>query len=132
MPASGNSAIRQGIADVILTNIGTNGIAKTYNGTIGATGVAAVTGANTLLATHTATGAFGVSSATGIDITEANFANVAASNVSGTPTFVDLCTSAGVCVWRIRTPADGWIYSGAIVGGQAVTMTTLTIPVGNA
>lgn len=132
MPASANATARQALAQVIIDQVGANGIAKTYNGTIAATGVPAVTGANTLLATHTATGVLGVASATGIDVTEANFANVAASNVSGTPTFVDLCTSAGVVVYRVRTPGDGWSYSGAIVGGQAVTMTTLTIPVGNA
>ena len=74
----------------------------------------------------------GVASATGIDVTEANFANTAANNVAGTPTFVDITTAAGAIVCRVRTPIDGWSYSGAIVGGQAVTMTTLTIPVGNA
>lgn len=132
MAASANSAIRQAIADAVLAAIGNNGIARTYNGAIGATGVVAVTGVNTLLCTHTATGAFGVSSATGIDVTETNFANTAASNVAGTPTFVDLCTSAGVCVYRIRVPADGWSFSGAVVAGQAVTMTALTISVGNA
>lgn len=105
---------------------------RTYNGAIGATGVAAVTGANTLLCQHTATGVLGVASAAGVDVTESNFANTAASNVSGTPTFVDICTSAGVVVYRVRTPADGWTFSAAVVGGSAVTPTTLTIPVGNA
>lgn len=131
MPQNCSSGLRTAIAQAYLDRIGANGIVKTYNGAAPA-GVAAITGGNTLLATHTATGVFGVASAAGIDVTEANFANVAASNVTGTPTFVDLCTSAGVVEARVKVPGDGWSYSGAIVGGQAVTMTALTIPVGNA
>lgn len=130
MPSRFRATLNTAIAQAVITNVGNNGILKSYDGAPPA-GVAAVTGANILLCTHTATGVLGVASSTGVDITEANFANTAASNVGGTTTFVDVCDSAGGVADRVLTPADGWTFAGPVVTGQAVALGALTIPVGN-
>ena len=125
-----SAGLRTDICSAYVTRLGAGSILRTYNGAAPA-GVAAVTGANTLLCTHTATGVLGVATATGIDVTETNFANVAANNIGGTPTFVDVCTSAGVVEDRCLTPGDGWSFSAAVVTAQAVALTGLLIPIGN-
>lgn len=131
MPSSFSNGLRTAIAQSLITRVGSGCILKSYSGTVPA-GVSAVTGANTLLCTHTSSGVLGVASAAGVDVTEASLSNTAASNIGGTATFVDLCTSAGVVEDRIKVPGDGWTFSGAVVTGQAVTPAAMTIPVGNA
>lgn len=124
--------MRTGQAQAYITNLGNNPILRAYAGA-NPGGVLPITGANTLQATFTATGVLGVAAPAGVDVTETNFANVAANNVGGlTTTFMDVCSSAGVVRSRIKIPADGITVAPAITTGQPASLSGLTIPVGNA
>lgn len=132
MATSLDSVIRTSHAQDIIDRAGANAKFKLYNGARPG-GVTAVTGSNTLLATLVATGTIGTASSAGVDINESAFTQNAASHVTGTPTFVDITTSSDVVVGRIDVGGAGnWSFVGQVTNGQAVSLTNLTLPVGNA
>ena len=94
----------------------------------------AVTGGNTLLATVTFGSTIGTATAGTLDFDEAGASQTAASHVTGTPTFVDITTSADVVVMRIDigAGAGNWQFTGTVTTGQAVTLTSLLFTEGNA
>lgn len=91
-----NALIQGDIAASIVARAGSGARLKHYNGTKPAN-LGAVT-SQTLLATHTWTGACATASGANVDFDEAGAANVAGSNVTGTPTWARLETSAGAAV----------------------------------
>lgn len=132
MAVSLDSTTRTAHAQAIIDRAGAGCKMKFYNGAR-PSGVSAVTGSNSLLATLVATGVLGTASATGVDVTESNFSQNAATHVTGTPTFVDITTSADAVTSRYDLGGAGnWSFVGQITNGQAVSLTNLTIPVGNA
>lgn len=128
-----NTAARTARAQALITQAGASAKLKVYNGTRPA-GVGAVTGGNTLLATVTFGSTIGTATAGTLDFDEAGASQTAASHVTGTPTFVDITTSADVVVMRIDigAGAGNWQFTGTVTTGQAVTLTSLLFTEGNA
>lgn len=127
-----NATVRQGIAQLVINEAGIGAKLKAYNG-LAPGGVAAVSGANALLAVASASGVVGTASAAGVDINESAFSQVPTNHVAGTPTFVDLTTSGDVVVLRTRLGQPGeWTWSGgALVPGLPFSLVGLTLPVDN-
>lgn len=129
------TSARTGVAQAIITDAGNGAKLKFYNGTRPA-GVGAVGGGNTLLGTLTQGGSspIGTASNGAIDWDEAGFTQNNASHVSGTPTFVDITTSADAVVGRvdIGAGAGNWQFTGTIATGQNITLTSLAFTAGNA
>jgi hypothetical protein len=127
-----NATVRTAQSQAVITEAGAGAKLKAYNGTKPAAG-AAVGSGNLLLATLIGGSTVGVASATGIDVTESGFTQNPAAFQAGTPTFVDLTTAGDVLVARFDIGGAGnWTFGGAVVVNQAITLTNLTIPVGNA
>lgn len=127
------TSARTGIVQAIITDAGSGAKLKLYNGTRPA-GVAAIGGGNTLLATLTASGTLGSAASGALDFDEASFAQTNSAHVAGTPTFVDITTSADVVVARIDigAGAGNWQFTGSVANGQNVTLTSLAFTSGNA
>lgn len=127
------TSARTGIVQAIITDAGSGAKLKLYNGTRPA-GVAAVGGGNTLLATLTFGSTIGTASNGSLDWDEAGATQSNSSHVNGTPTFVDITTSADVVVGRvdIGAGAGNWQFTGTVANGQNVTLTSLVFAAGNA
>jgi hypothetical protein len=124
---------RTGIVQAIITDAGANAKLKLYNGTRPA-GVAGTGGGNTLLATLTFGTTIGTASNGSLDFDEAGATQSNGSHVNGTPTFVDITTSADAVVARIDigAGAGNWQFTGTVATGQNVTLTSLVFAAGNA
>lgn len=132
MATSLDTTIRTAHAQAIIDRAGSGAKFKCYNG-VRPSGVSAISGGNTLLATLVASSTIGTASSAGVDINESGFTQNAATHVTGTPTFVDITTSADVVTTRVDLGGAGnWSFVGQITNGQAVSLTNLTLPVGNA
>ena len=129
MANSIRTAQRTGIAQYLIDQLGAGAKIKRYNGTPPATAETALSG-NTLLATAVAGATIGTASAGAIDFDEAGLTQNNTLHVSGTPTFVDLTTSADVVIVR-GLVGFGWTVSSPVVNGVDVTHTALSITVGN-
>lgn len=127
-----STATRTARAQAIITQAGAGAKLKLYNGTR-PTGVAAITGGNTLLATLTFGSTIGTATSGTLDFDEAGVSQTAGSHVTGAPTFADITTSADVVVWRIDigAGAGNWQFTGTVTTGQAVTLTSLLWTEGN-
>ena len=127
------TATRTSRAQVIVNDCGANAKLKLYNGTR-PSGVNAIVGGNTLLASGAFGAVIGVATAAAVDFDEAGFTQTSSGFVAGTPTFADLTTSADVIITRIDIAAGvgNWQFSGAVVNGQNLTLTALLLPEGNA
>ncbi len=128
-----STAVRTSRAQAVITAAGPGAKLKVYNGTRPA-GVGAVSGGNTLLAQGTFGATIGTATAGTLDFDEAGFTQNSATFVAGTPTFVDITTSADVVVARIDigAGAGNWQFSGTVATGQNLTLTTLVLTEGNA
>lgn len=127
------TSARTGIVQAIITDAGSGAKLKLYNGTR-PSGVSAVSGGNTLLATLTSSGVLGTATSGALDFDEASFSQTNSSHVSGTPTFVDITTSSDAIVARIDigAGAGNWQFTGTVATGQNVTLTSLVFTAGNA
>lgn len=132
MSTSFSAAKRTARAQAGITLAGAGAKIKLYNGTRPA-GTGAVTGGNTLLALGTFGATIGTASATGIDIDEAGVTQSNGTFVAGTPTFVDITTSADVVTDRIDigAGAGNWQFTGTIANGQNFSLTGLALAEGN-
>lgn len=127
------TSARTAIAQAIITDAGSSAKLKFYNGTRPA-GVAAIGGGNTLLATMTFGTTIGTAGSGAIDFDEAGATQSNGSHVNGTPTFVDITTSADAVVARvdIGAGAGNWQFTGTIATGQNITLSSLVFTAGNA
>lgn len=122
-----NLADRTALAQTLITRAGSGAKLKWYNGTE-PSGMGAVTGGNTLLSTDTFGTTCGTATNGTLDFDEAGVTQSAGSNVNGTPTFVDLTTSADLLVGRVGlggVATSEWTWTGAIATGQSKTLTNL-------
>lgn len=124
---------RTGIVQAIITDAGSGAKLKFYNGTR-PSGVATIGGGNTLLATMTFGTTIGTASNGSLDFDEAGATQSNGSHVNGTPTFVDITTSADAVVARIDigAGAGNWQFTGTVATGQNITLTSLVFAAGNA
>ena len=133
MALSLSTTTRTSLATAIITAAGNGAKIKFYNGTRPA-GTGALSG-NTLLATLTQGGSspIGTAASGAIDIDEAGFTQTTSAHVNGTPTFVDITTSSDTVVARvdIGAGAGNFQFTGTIATNQNVTLTGLSITVGN-
>lgn len=134
MSTSLSTTVRTAEMQAIITALGATGSKmKFYNGTRPA-GVGAVTGGNTLLATVSWT-SVPMGSATGgtMDFDEASASQTSSGFTAGTPTFVDLTTSADVVVARVdlAAGAGNFQFTGSIAVGQNITLSALLFTAGN-
>lgn len=123
-----NITVRTALAQAIITAAGATGAKlKAYNGSV-PTGVGAVTGGNTLLASGSwPSGAIGTAGSGAIDFDEAGFSQTSSGFTAGTPTFVDITDSSDVVVHRIElNVADGLTFTGAVATGQNLTLSALS------
>lgn len=120
-------------AQALITQAGAGAKLKVYNGTRVA-GTGAVTGGNTLCAAGAFGSTIGTATAGTLDFDEAGFTQNNATFVTCTPTFVDITTSADRVVMRIDigAGAGNWQFTGTVVNGQNISLTTLVITEGNA
>jgi hypothetical protein len=124
-----STTVRTALAQAIITAAGATGAKlKLYNGTIPAA-VGAVTGGNTLLASgQWASAPIGTATSGAIDFDESGFTQTSSGFTAGTPTFADITTSADAVVHRIElNVTDGWTFTGAVVTGQNLTLTSLSV-----
>ncbi len=122
-----STTARTALAQAIITAAGSGAKLKWYNGTE-PSGLTAVGGGNTLLSTDTFGSTCGTATSGTLDFDEAGVTQSAGSNVAGTPTFVDLTTSADVVVGRVGlggVATGEWTWTGAIATGQTKTLTNL-------
>lgn len=124
-------AVRTAIVGALVTQAGASAKLKFYSGTRPA-GVAAVGGGTTLLGTVVLGASIGTTGAGAIDWDEASATQTNTSHVSGTPTFVDLTTSADTVVFRTDLGAGSWTFTGSIATGQNITLSSLVTTAGNA
>lgn len=123
-----NTTVRTALAQAIITAAGaTAAKLKAYNGTI-PSGVSAITGGNTLLASGSwPSGPIGTAGSGAIDYDEAGFSQTSSGFTAGTPTFIDITDSADTVVHRIElNVADGLTFTGTVATGQNLTLTSLS------
>lgn len=127
-----SQAVRTARAQAVITAAGASAKLKIYNGTR-PSGTAAVSGGNTLCASGTFGSTIGTATSGTIDFDEAGFTQSSAGFTACTPTFVDVTTSGDVVVMRIDigSGAGNWQFTGTVVTGQNITLTTLVITTGN-
>lgn len=127
-----STAARTARAQALITAAGASAKLKVYNGTR-PSGVGAVSGANTLLASGAFGSTIGTATSGTLDFDEAGFTQTSSGFVSGTPTFIDITTSGDVLVMRIDigAGAGNWQFTGTVTTGQNLTLTTLLITEGN-
>ena len=133
MSLNNSALLRQDNAQNRVTRAGANAKWQLRGGTR-PVGSGAVTGANPLYATLIAGATIGTATNGALDIDEAGLTQVVANHVSGTPTFIDLTTSADVLVSRadIGAGTGNMQISGPVVTGQLVSFVApATITEGN-
>ena len=131
MAVSLSTIARTAEVQAILTALGATGSKmKFFNGAIPA-GVA--TPAGTLLATlNWLSVPMGTASAGGIAFDgSANMTQTSSGFTAGTPTFVQLTTSADVVHARYDLGGAPWTFAGTIAVSQNITLTSLTSTAGN-
>ena len=128
-----STSVRTSRVQSIITAAGASAKLKLYNGTR-PSGVSAVSGGNTLLATLTFGSTIGTAGSGAIDWDEAGVSQSNGSHVNGTPTFADITTSGDVIVGRIDIggAAPKWDFTGSVTNGQNVTLSGLVWTDGNA
>jgi hypothetical protein len=131
MATNFSTALRTAIVGALVTQAGASAKLKFYSGTR-PSGVTAVGGGTTLLGTVTLGAAIGTTSAGAIDWDEASATQSNGSHVSGTPTFVDLTTSADAVLFRTDLGGGSWTFTGSIATGQNITLSSLVTTAGNA
>ena len=131
MATNFSTAVRTAIVGALVTQAGASAKLKFYSGTRPA-GVAAVGAGTTLLGTVVLGASIGTTGAGAIDWDEASATQTNTSHVSGTPTFVDLTTSADTVVFRTDLGAGRWTFTGSIATGQNITLSSLVTTAGNA
>lgn len=123
-----DTLIRTALAQAIIDGVGATGAKlKAYNGALPAGVGPIVGGTNNLLASgQWAASTIGTASNGAIDWNEAGFSQTSSGFVAGTPTFIDITTSADVVKYRIElNVANGWTFTGTIATGQNLTLTNL-------
>jgi len=131
MATNFSTALRTAIVGALVTQAGASAKIKFYSGTR-PSGVTAVGGGTTLLGTVTLGSTIGTTSSGAIDWDEAGATQSNGSHVSGTPTFVDLTTSADTILFRTDLGAGSWTFTGSIATGQNITLSSLVTTAGNA
>ena len=131
MATNFSTALRTAIVGALVTQAGAGAKIKFYSGTR-PSGVAAVGGGTTLLATVTLASTIGTTSSGAIDWDEAGATQSNGSHVSGTPTFVDVTTSADTVLFRTDLGGGSWTFTGTIATGQNITLSSLVTTAGNA
>ena len=131
MPTNFSTSLRTAIVGALVTQAGASAKLKFYSGTR-SLGVAAVGGGTTLLGTVTLGATIGTTSSGAIDWDEAGATQSNGSHVSGTPTFVDLTTSADTVLFRTDLGSGSWTFTGSIATGQNITLSSLVATAGNA
>ena len=133
MATNFRTTLRTARAQAFITDCGAGAKMKFWNGTRPAAVTSTAVG-NTLLATVTFGATIGTAISGAVDFDEAGSTQASASHVAGTPTFVDLETSAGALVSRtdIGAGATSWPFTGTVTVGQNVTLTALLFTEGNA
>jgi hypothetical protein len=91
----------------------------------------ALTVANRTLSLDVCGTVLGTVASGAVDITESSITQNPSTNLDGTPTFVQVETSAGVYVGDIDIGAapNNWTIAGSIKAGESKTLTNLRIPV---
>lgn len=130
MTMSLSTTVRTALAQAIITAAGAGAKLKLYNGTQPATAGTALSG-NTLLASGTFGSVIGAAGSGAIDFDEAGFTQTSSGFTAGTPTFVDITTSADVVVARLSLGSGSWTFTGAVAVGQNITLTSLVFTAGN-
>ena len=130
------TSLRQSRCSQIVSALGANAVFEVRSGTAptttaGAGTLPAATG--TLLATLTAGSTVGTCTAASLDFDEASFTQTAGSHVSGTPGYVRAKTSGGTAIidFEVCGTAPCFTFTGTVVTGQNVTVTTLVWTEGN-
>lgn len=118
------TSARTGMAQAIITDAGAGAKMKLYNGTR-PSGVSAIGGGNTLLGTITFGAAIGTATSGTIDWDEAGASQTNASHVNGTPTFIDITTSADAIVGRLDLGGGEWTFTGTVQNGVDIDLTNL-------
>jgi hypothetical protein len=131
MATNFSTALRTAIVGALVTQAGAGAKLKFYSGTR-PTGVTAVGGGTTLNGTVTLSTTIGTTSSGAIDWDEAGATQSNGSHVSGTPTFVDLTTSADTILFRTDLGTGSWTFTGSIATGQNITLSSLVTTAGNA
>lgn len=131
MATNFSTALRTAIVGALVTQAGASAKLKFYSGTR-PSGVTAVGGGTTLLGTVTLGATIGTTSSGAIDWDEAGATQSNGSHISGTPTFVDLTTSADTILFRTDLGAGSWTFTGSIATGQNITLSSLVTTAGNA
>ena len=131
MATNFSTAVRTAIVGALVTQAGASAKLKFYSGTRVA-GVAAVGAGTTLNGTVVLGASIGTTGAGAIDWDEASATQTNTSHVSGTPTFVDLTTSADTVLFRTDLGAGSWTFTGSIAAGQNITLSSLVTTAGNA
>ena len=125
------TSLRTSIVGALVTAAGASAKIKFYSGTR-PSGVAAVSGGTTLLGTVTMGATIGTTSSGAIDWDEAGATQSNGLHVGGTPTFVDITTSADTVLIRTDLGGSSWTFTGAIATGQNITLSSLVTTAGNA
>lgn len=127
-----NTTLRNSRCTAIVTAAGSGAKIKLYNGAR-PSGVAAIGGGNTLLASGAFGATIGTCASGVLDWDEAGFTQTSSGFTAGTPTFADITTSADVIVARvdIGSGAGYWTFTGSVATGQNITLTTLSFTEGN-
>lgn len=131
MATNFSTAVRTAIVGALVTQAGASAKLKFYSGTR-PSGIAAVGAGTTLLGTVVLGASIGTTGAGAIDWDEASATQTNTSHVSGTPTFVDLTTSADTVLFRTDLGAGSWTFTGSIAAGQNITLSSLVTTAGNA
>ena len=127
------TATRNDRCNALVTTAGTGSIMRIYSGSRPANANSAASG--TLLATVTWTGVnVGTCSSGVLDINEAAATQSNGSHVNGTPGYIRWLKSDGTTVVLdidVCGSAPCWAFTGTVVNGQNVTLTTMTLTEGN-
>jgi hypothetical protein len=118
------TSARTAMAAGIISDAGSGAKMKLYDGTR-PSGVSAIGGGNNLLATITFGSVIGTATSGTIDWDEAGTSQSNGSHADGTPTFVDITTSADAIVGRLDLGGGEWTFTGTVQNGVDVDLTSL-------
>lgn len=127
MPLRLPLALRQSIANLIITDAGANAILRLYTGTQPAGTGTAATG--TLLSEHTCAATFGTVNGSGNLVANAIAAD-ATANAGGTPGYARLFRSDGTTVVADFGSDNMTVNPATITVNEPVNITSLTVTIG--